>query len=209
MSTSLRCAISFILVAIIALPLCFTIACSNLLVKENANSNALEKVRYTSKGVVTGIDKGKDQLSVDHDTIPGYMEAMEMSVQVSDPKLLDAVSVGDEISFDIERNGSDITIIRIDKTGVSPKYLGVKIFKSNCAVCHGESGLGVSGKGIPLVVGHAVSHTFDEMIDTVSNGEDDKMPPFREKLSPEDIRSVVTYVRDVIQKDADRSQHHH
>ena len=60
--------------------------------------------------------------------------------------------------------------------------------------------------------GHALHHSEAEFIEQVRNGEEDKMPAFKDKLTEEEIAAVVKYVREEIQSKADKKEekdHHH
>lgn len=74
-------------------------------------------------------------------------------------------------------------------------------FAQNCEPCHGPSGEGgvvkVENKQIKvpsLKAEHAIKHTDAEIIDYITNGHE-AMPAFKDKLSPEEIRELVRYVR--------------
>jgi Cu/Ag efflux protein CusF/cytochrome c553 len=166
---------------------------------------------YKSVGVVKTVDGDGGRLTIDHEEIPGYMEPMEMNEKVRDRGLLNGITPGDKVDFEIERRGSDITISKITKIGVVKLINGGEIYKTSCAECHGPNGEGAK-QGISLVKGHALSHPEKEMLERVTNGKDRKMPAFRDKLSPEEITAVVKFVRNEIQKDAtpeDREKHKH
>lgn len=88
---------------------------------------------------------------------------------------------------------------------VAKKPDGAGIYKANCARCHGENGEGTD-KGISFLKGHALDHTEEDFIKQVENGEkDEKMPAFKDKLTDEEIKAVVKYVREEIQKNADKT----
>ena len=57
--------------------------------------------RYALTGRVMRVDRSTNTVIVDGDAIPGYMDAMEMPYQVTDPKLLDPLTVGDQIKADV------------------------------------------------------------------------------------------------------------
>lgn len=82
---------------------------------------------------------------------------------------------------------------------------GAEIYKANCARCHGENGDGTD-KGISFLKGHALSHTEEDFIKQVTNGEEDEMPAFKDKLTEAEIKAVVKYVREEIQIRADRKE---
>ena len=52
---------------------------------------------YALKGVVVSVDRAGGKVTVKHDEIPGYMEAMTMPFAVSEPKLLEDLKPGDTI----------------------------------------------------------------------------------------------------------------
>jgi mono/diheme cytochrome c family protein len=77
-----------------------------------------------------------------------------------------------------------------------------EIFEQRCAACHGKDGKAQTKKGRELKAKDFTrprfqQHTTDkEMIDAITNGiKKKKMPAFRDKLSPEEIQSLVGYVR--------------
>jgi len=53
------------------------------------------------------------RLIVDHEAIPGFMAAMEMSYQVTPPSLLDGLKSGDKIAFTIDAGKSAIVAIDV------------------------------------------------------------------------------------------------
>lgn len=166
---------------------------------------------YKSAGVIKAVDKDGGRVTIDHEEIPGYMEPMEMNEKVRDRSILEGISAGDKVEFEIERKGAEITVTKMTKVGTVKLVNGGEIYKTSCAECHGPKGEGAQ-KGISLVKGHALSHSEAEMVDRVTNGKDKKMPAFKEKLSTEEIAAVVRFVRDEIQKDAspeDREKHKH
>lgn len=162
---------------------------------------------YQSKGVVKKVDMENGKLTVDHEEIKGYMEAMEMTEPVKDKAMLETIKVGDKIDFEIERIGSNVTFTKLTKTGEVEVINGAEIYKTNCASCHGEKGEGAK-KGIPLISGHALHHSEAEHIKQVTEGEGEKMPAYKNKLSTEQIAEVVKFVRNEIQKGTKREDSH-
>jgi mono/diheme cytochrome c family protein len=81
-------------------------------------------------------------------------------------------------------------------------------FKQVCAACHQDGGEGgtVKIEGKPLKVpslkeGHALKHTDEEFAKQISKGGDG-MPPFKDKLTPEQINNLVRFIRRDIQGNA-------
>jgi cbb3-type cytochrome c oxidase subunit III len=77
---------------------------------------------------------------------------------------------------------------------------GVALFGAKCALCHGKDGTGVKtwkSKGIPNFTDaqwHS-RHSDDQIAETIRNGKGKYMPKFKDKLSEEQIRSLVGAVR--------------
>ncbi|MCW5960531.1 MAG: copper-binding protein [Pyrinomonadaceae bacterium] len=164
------------------------------------NKSEPQASTFSSTGVITGISAEKKEITIDHKEIPGLMSAMEMDFPVKTTDLIKDLKVGNEVRFSVEKNGSDMVVTEITKTAEGSKVDGALIYKENCAKCHGPAGEGTE-KGISFLKGHAIGHPEQDFIDQVKNGEEDKMPAFKEKLSEEEIAAVVKYVRNVIQKD--------
>ncbi len=193
----------------------FTFACSNNETASNSvNSNTektVEKQTYKSIGVIKAMDVSNDKITIDHEDIPGYMPPMEMTESVSDKSLLSGLKRGDKVDFEIERTGSKLLVTKLTKIGEVALINTAGIYKTNCAECHGEKGEGAK-KGISFLKGHALDHTEEDFIKTVTNGKKskkgDEMPAFKDKLSEQEIAEVVKFVREVIQKDAVKENSH-
>ena len=74
-----------------------------------------------------------------------------------------------------------------------------KIFNNDCRKCHGKDGKGTKrgkGLGVPdFTDGNWQEATTDkQMITTITNGKK-SMPKQGHKLSPEEIKAVVKYIR--------------
>ena len=85
---------------------------------------------------------------------------------------------------------------------------GRKLYTDNCRICHKEDGTGgkvtIEGKTIEpedLTSNKIKNFSDEKLIDYVTNGvPDEGMPAFKDKLTPDQIRTVVQYVRAEIQK---------
>jgi Cu/Ag efflux protein CusF len=58
-----------------------------------------EPERYESAGVIEAIDIAGGQVTLAHDDIPGFMNAMAMAFDVNPPSLLEGLTVGMEVEF--------------------------------------------------------------------------------------------------------------
>lgn len=82
--------------------------------------------------------------------------------------------------------------------GTPDPVAGAKTFKANCVLCHGEDGHGTA-TGKALKVADLTSDAVQklptaELIKIVTNGKGN-MPTWKATLSPDQIASVVAYVR--------------
>jgi protein SCO1/2 len=66
-------------------------------------------------GVVTDLDVASAAVTLDHEAIPGLMDAMEMAYRVRSPSLIDGLHKGDKIEFTVE--GSTYVIVGVKKAG--------------------------------------------------------------------------------------------
>ena len=78
--------------------------------------------RYELKGKVVSVDKYEERVTVDHQSIPGFMGAMTMPYPVKDARLLDQLSPGDEIAAQVvQRNGEfwleNIVVVHREQRG--------------------------------------------------------------------------------------------
>ena len=77
--------------------------------------------------------------------------------------------------------------------------------KGKCFECHGSDGRGKTKVGKKEKIPDLTSpkwkskHTDAQIKDTITNGSEDnpKMKPFKDKLTPEEIDSMVTFVRNL------------
>ena len=76
---------------------------------------------------------------------------------------------------------------------------GADTFKIRCAMCHGADGkantpAGKAFKAVslrdPMVV-----NSSDEELDTIVKNGKNKMPSFKDKLSEDQVKAVITYIR--------------
>jgi cbb3-type cytochrome c oxidase subunit III len=84
------------------------------------------------------------------------------------------------------------------QAGPAPAPDGGDLFKKKCSMCHGVDGKGYSALNTPDFTDpkFQASMTDKEIVDVIKNGKKDTpMPAFADKLSEEDINSLVTYIR--------------
>jgi cytochrome c6 len=81
---------------------------------------------------------------------------------------------------------------------------GKMTFEANCSICHDEDGSGDTPIGMSLGIPDLRSDEVqklsdDELIAIVTNGKD-PMPSFKDKLTADEIKGVIAYVRTFAKK---------
>jgi protein SCO1/2 len=71
---------------------------------------------YLLKGRVVSVAANRQSITIAHEAIPGYMNAMTMPFPVKDPKLLDGVDPGDEIEGELVVTSSEGWLSRLTVT---------------------------------------------------------------------------------------------
>ncbi len=78
-------------------------------------------------------------------------------------------------------------------------------FSQKCAACHGPNGeggivdVGKKKLKVPsLREGHALGHPDEKLVRQITNGGDG-MPPFKTKLTPDQINDLVRFIRHDLQ----------
>jgi mono/diheme cytochrome c family protein len=82
---------------------------------------------------------------------------------------------------------------------------GAAVYKSKCAVCHDAdgSGSGAMGKqlGAPDLRSDVVQKKNDaQLTDEISSGVGQKMPSYKGKLTDDQIKGLVGYIRTLAKK---------
>jgi mono/diheme cytochrome c family protein len=86
--------------------------------------------------------------------------------------------------------------------------MGAKLYSTNCAKCHREDGTGgkitVDGKELDpdnLKGKRMIAFTDEKLASKIKIGaEDDGMPAFKDKLTDDQIKQVVKFIRQDLQK---------
>ncbi len=68
---------------------------------------------FHGTGKITGLDAAAGLALIDHENIPGLMDAMEMQYEVKPASLLDGLRKGDRVTFDVD--GATLVIHAIAK----------------------------------------------------------------------------------------------
>jgi cytochrome c6 len=88
--------------------------------------------------------------------------------------------------------------------GTSARADGAGDFKAKCAMCHGADGTGGTATGKALKVRDLASpevqsQTDAQLADIVTSGKN-KMPAYKGKLTDDQIKGLVAYVRGLAKK---------
>lgn len=70
---------------------------------------------YDIKGKVVALEVEKKSVTLDHEDIPGFMNAMEMKFKVEDAALLDGLKAGDSVQGKLKVTGGDYVITALKK----------------------------------------------------------------------------------------------
>ena len=70
---------------------------------------------FEARGVVKVITESRSYVNIDHEDIPGYMDAMAMFFTVRDSTVLDGISVNDSVRFTIEVGEMEPAIVGIER----------------------------------------------------------------------------------------------
>ena len=69
------------------------------------------------------------------------------------------------------------------------------VFKSKCAMCHGPDGKGKMAGTKDLGSADVQKSSDADLAATITNGKPPKMPAYKGKLTDDQIKSLVAYVR--------------
>lgn len=90
--------------------------------KPAASANAQ---RYDLRGIVRSVDREKREITVDHEEIPGFMDAMTMPFAVrDDPQVFDIVHAGDRIEAKLVVDAGDYWLEQLLTRGFVPTLVG-------------------------------------------------------------------------------------
>lgn len=70
---------------------------------------------YDVTGKVTSVNIESETIKLDHEDIPGLMQAMEMDFKVEDPQVLKGMSNGDQVNGRLQVKSGEYIITRLEK----------------------------------------------------------------------------------------------
>jgi len=113
--------------------------------EEVASASAVEETKvYSGRGVVRGVDPGRAEIVVEHETIPGLMPAMTMTFGVGESVDLKAFSEGQEVNFRLANKATGFEVVEMAAAirATEPTGEGAADYALFCASCHGGAGQG-------------------------------------------------------------------
>ncbi|MEM8485417.1 MAG: copper-binding protein [Bacteroidota bacterium] len=69
---------------------------------------------FEARGIVKVITDSKSYVNIDHEDIPGYMDAMAMFFAVKDSTVLNGIAVGDSVQFTIAIDDMEPAIVLLE-----------------------------------------------------------------------------------------------
>ncbi len=70
--------------------------------------------RWSVRGIVRVVAPEINRIFIDHENIPGLMEAMTMAFEPADPTLLNGVTPGDRVRFTLQEQANRLILIGIE-----------------------------------------------------------------------------------------------
>jgi Cu/Ag efflux protein CusF len=81
-----------------------------------SNPPAADDKGYDLKGTVVSVDAAKQDVTLDHEDIPGLMGGMkDMQFHVEDAKLLEGLKTGDSVQGRVKKSDSGPIITKLEK----------------------------------------------------------------------------------------------
>lgn len=68
---------------------------------------------FTGRGVVKNITPSKSFIVIDHELIPGYMNAMTMPYEIRDPAVVEGIIREDSVRFEVTVVGNDAFVSKV------------------------------------------------------------------------------------------------
>jgi protein SCO1/2 len=120
-------------------------------VPAKASAPSANAKRYDLRGVIRGVDAQKREVTVEHQKIPGYMDAMTMSFPVrDDPQVFEILRAGDRIEAKLVVDEGDYWLEQILTKGFVPSASGTPAPLPTVRVLTPEPNRGVAvGDPIP------------------------------------------------------------
>ena len=73
--------------------------------------------RTPAQGTVTAVDAAARKITIDHEDIPGLMEAMTMPFEVAPGVVLEGLEPGTAVDFEVSRAAGGYTVTKLLRAG--------------------------------------------------------------------------------------------
>jgi Cu/Ag efflux protein CusF len=70
---------------------------------------------WSARGIVRVLAPELNRIFIDHQDIPGLMEAMTMAFEPEDPQMLDGLAPGDLVHFTLQQKGERLMLLTVEK----------------------------------------------------------------------------------------------
>jgi cytochrome c6 len=107
----------------------------------------------------------------------------------------------------IRMGTSVLLLVALPTVCIAPAHAqdAASLYKTKCAACHGPDGSGgtATGKamGVPDLRSDEVQKQTDaELTEIINSGKGKKMPAYKGKLTDDQIKQLVAYIRDLAKK---------
>lgn len=74
-----------------------------------------EEKHWTVQGKIISLSPGEKRIEIDHQDIPGLMAAMTMTFPVADARILNGVSAGDAVEFELSQTDTGLVVTALRK----------------------------------------------------------------------------------------------
>ena len=78
-------------------------------------STEREAKTYPVTGKVVAVDSGKGTVTLDHEDIPGLMQAMEMEFRAASPEVIRSLAPGDTVEGKLEVRSGETVVSELKK----------------------------------------------------------------------------------------------
>jgi Cu/Ag efflux protein CusF len=106
---------NIVIMLIMLLLIASNINCGNNNNDNSGRAGQLVVKTFSARGVIKGINKEKQKVTIDHEKIDGYMDAMTMDFYVPDRALLDTINTGDKVQFTLKNEAGIEAITELKK----------------------------------------------------------------------------------------------
>jgi Cu/Ag efflux protein CusF len=83
--------------------------------RQETSTRPMRERTWSARGIVRVLAPEINRIFIDHQEIPGLMEAMTMAFEPEDPQLLNGLAPGDLVHFTLQQKGERLMLVTIEK----------------------------------------------------------------------------------------------